>query len=388
MATKIVTGNPVIIYDAKDGSPVAFTGVKEIVQPGSGNASGTNIRPIETFANDIVTVTITDGSSSNNYNILLNSAGDGVCQGTLDLLTGEITITHRVLTLTGTEIWSKYNSTSYEFTYYISGIHFKDYVGNIYLASAAEYASDKLSICSHARIYQNVATTIKWRFSIGLTSNNNPLLYFTPTPDITSVDLWKTYLAEQYQAGTPVQITYPLAVPETYTLIAPSISLFNGYNNISSNLDDLTLEYTEKTFNVNVPQLFTASPSNPYADDRVTLTYSGDIEPQTVVATGVDTMTNIPLTKTGDKTWSFTMPFEDVDITVDYKPYVNIELIQTTGGTVIADKTIAYEGDTVTITMTPDENYEPQSVKVTKDARDVTTAKVNDTTYTFVVHVQ
>lgn len=141
-------------------------------------------------------------------------------------------------------------------------------------------------------------------------------------------------------------------------------------------------------FNVVLPADFTCYPNSPYAEDNVVVANTGDFKAEEIIITGVDTGNIISVTKRSDNTWSFIMPYEDVTVTVNYVRYAIIELIQAIGGTVTADKTIAYDGDTVTLTMTPDENYEPQSVKVTKDARDVTTTKVNDTTYTFVVHVQ
>lgn len=372
MPTKTVTGNPITIYDALAGNAVSFSAVLEYVQSGSGDPSPTNVRPI--IGLDGVEINITGADSqTSHYYVTLSAVAGTVYGGTLDITTGLLNVTHVSYNFIGTETWGSNGSGNS--LYYSTVI-----TDNINFVSRS-------GIFSHFKSISIAGTTTIG----GLVYESANMLRIAIRPDLSlypNVADFKNWLISQNGAGTPLQVVYTLATPISYNVLATDIPLKDGYNNITSNAKTLTVEYSVKRFTVTVPELFTYSPTNPYAGDTVTLTYSGDIEPETLVAVGVDTMTNVPLTKTGDKTWTFTMPTEDVGVTVGYKPYAEIELNQTTGGVVSANKLIAYDGDVVTLTLTPSENYEPQSVKVTKDARDVDTTKVSDTTYTFVVHIQ
>lgn len=364
MPTKTATGNPIIIYDAAGGVVNSASVSLGYVQEGTGTPSLSNVRTIN--GNDLITVKVANQTDENNYAVTLSAVTGGVVYGgSLNLLTGELIVTH----------WS-FKPASVAANYWTDQ-------NTLWRFKLTDPPLNAPGVSQTIR-EESISNNLAW-------GNNTP-----ETFDITLANNFRIFrgnfsnLNEMLLAIADTVIVYPLETPLTFTVSQSALSLFSGYNNISSTGNSVILEvnYNEKSFTVTLPELFTYSPTNPYAGDTVTLTYSGDIEPETLVAVGVDTMTNVPLTKTGDKTWTFTMPTEDVGVTVGYKSYAEIELIQATGGIVSANKTIAYDGDTVTLTMTPSENYEPQSVKVTKDARDVETTKVSDTTYTFVVHIQ
>ena len=58
--------------------------------------------------------------------------------------------------------------------------------------------------------------------------------YFIPTDQtIDTADKWKTWLAEQYSAGTPVIVVYPLAEATTEQTTAQSLTTSEGTNTIS-----------------------------------------------------------------------------------------------------------------------------------------------------------
>lgn len=376
MPTKTVTGNPITIYDAAAGQPVSLIANIEYTQSGSGTPSPTNKRPITGLSALNVKVQGRTGTP-NNYNVDFTGVGGPIYKGSLNLTTGVLTVTHVGFTFTGSESNKKW---------YISGnksrlIYPAAENDRIYLAM---YPSNVVGdIVSNYLPAETEYNTYRWSMGVAMGINASQIFISAGIPFDTIQDG-----LDWIAAHGDLTCVAALATPVTYQLSPPQIALLSGYNNITSNAKTLTIEYNTKSFSVDVPQLFTYSPANPYAGDTVTLTYTGEIAIDTLVAVGVDTMTNIPLTKTGDKTWKFTMPTEDVGVTVGYKPYAEIELNQTTGGVVSANKLIAYDGDVVTLALTPAENYEPQSVKVTKDARDVDTTKVSDRTYTFVVHIQ
>lgn len=64
-----------------------------------------------------------------------------------------------------------------------------------------------------------------------------------------NTDAWKSYLAAQKAAGTPVTIAYKLASPTTFTAAgAKTITAKSGVNNITSNADSITVKYAEDTY--------------------------------------------------------------------------------------------------------------------------------------------
>jgi hypothetical protein len=57
-----------------------------------------------------------------------------------------------------------------------------------------------------------------------------------------TADEWKSYLAAQYAAGTPVQIAYKLATPEPFTATgAQPISSLSGVNTLMTDADSVTV---------------------------------------------------------------------------------------------------------------------------------------------------
>ena len=59
----------------------------------------------------------------------------------------------------------------------------------------------------------------------------------------TTVSGWVQYLAEQDEAGTPVQVAYFLATPITYHLTPTEVRTLLGTNNIWADTGDSAVEY-------------------------------------------------------------------------------------------------------------------------------------------------
>lgn len=59
-------------------------------------------------------------------------------------------------------------------------------------------------------------------------------LYFIDSTRAPDVETWKSYLAEQYAAGTPVKVYYVLAEPETESIDLPQIPTCNGMTTIDT----------------------------------------------------------------------------------------------------------------------------------------------------------
>lgn len=120
-----------------------------------------------------------------------------------------------------------------------------------------ETYTNVIGLCSHFDFYMWDDNTVpmpvnKFGFnknsSTGLTNGN-----VTFRPDLTvysTVDVWKQYLADQYTAGTPVTILYPLATPTMET--KGDISAFKTTNwwlpiTVEGSLSNLQISYNGMT---------------------------------------------------------------------------------------------------------------------------------------------
>lgn len=158
--------------------------------------------------------------------------GQTVYGGTLDWLTGVLTVDWAYKALDGTEAMS-YNANVNGSGYGRFGIG--DIVSGILPASSANLNL----ICSH---YKTDA------LPIGNNQTSNAISGYRDTATVyirddayTSTEAYKAYLSAQYAAGTPVQIAYKLATPTTIQLTPQQITALQGINNIWSNAGETTV---------------------------------------------------------------------------------------------------------------------------------------------------
>ena len=145
---------------------------------------------------------------------------------------GDVTVTRRtaVVELDGTEDWFSYG--------------YGDEVDDSILVAYMEFADADLgyqtSINSH---FENLNAAWRmntpWTYSDNQTDHNK--YFVVPKSQIADIAAWKSWLAAQKAAGTPVTIVYELAVPETEALTAISpITPKAGPVNIWTDADALT----------------------------------------------------------------------------------------------------------------------------------------------------
>ena len=65
--------------------------------------------------------------------------------------------------------------------------------------------------------------------------------------DFATVEAFRSYIANQYTAGTPVTISYKLATPLSYTLTPSQIRTLLGTNNVWADAGDVSVEYNADT---------------------------------------------------------------------------------------------------------------------------------------------
>lgn len=143
--------------------------------------------------------------------------GQTVYGGTIDWQTGAVTVKRIIKTFTGTETpttqtedgdWSRFN-------------YQQIVMGAIRPANTA--------ICTHYKRRTDISDSMN-TFEIH-TLSDYPIFRVDKSRWPT-VDAWKTYLAEQNTAGTPLQICYELATPQTIQLTAEEIKQLNGVNTL------------------------------------------------------------------------------------------------------------------------------------------------------------
>lgn len=215
-----VSGNPVVVKDALGGMgltecKVTFTPT----QAGTGTPSPDNIRPIS--GRDSVKVERQEDAQTTALTLPRTIYG-----GEVDAQTGGGKETWRLLTLTGQE-------KSHIFTTLF------------YLDLKAPGAYDyNTGTCSHYK-YRTYGAG-----AIGVTVGDVAAVVYGPVEkyEISEDGLtaWKSYLAAQYAAGTPVQIAYKLATPVPFTATGGAeIKALDGVNTLLLDGDTISATYTQ-----------------------------------------------------------------------------------------------------------------------------------------------
>ena len=143
--------------------------------------------------------------------------GQTVYGGTLDWTTGVLTVDRAMMEFNGAENWS------------ISSNNIMFMLQNIY-----GFGYDVPCISNHFK-------TIKYADgdSGGFGINITEVIRAYTTSMFTTVDAWKSYLAAQYAAGTPVQVVYRLATPTTIQLTPQEVAALEGLNTVFSDCGDV-----------------------------------------------------------------------------------------------------------------------------------------------------
>lgn len=137
--------------------------------------------------------------------------------GTMDAVTGKGAGTWKLVTLDGTEGWE-----------------IRDNTANTYFVYLPSLALD--GKCSHFANLVQVDGT-----AIGVYLNYTSTAIFVT--QYSSIDAWKSYLAAQAAAGTPVQVAYKLATPTPFTATgnAEIMPIPGETNTIMTDADSVTV---------------------------------------------------------------------------------------------------------------------------------------------------
>ena len=211
-----VSGNPVICHPVED-YPLSAVVSLEPKQAGSGDPSPENVRPISGYDS----VTVTQSKDEAQVKQITLTLPETIYGGTVDAVTGEGEKTWECIEFDGTE---KYSGNSQSFGYQIS---YK-------LSTLANVDERESSVCSHFK-YATSKVESFWVDSSGV------FVRFA-TNEFTSVEDWKSYLAAQYDAGTPVTFCYKPATPEPFQVIGnQALPAVAGLNTVYTDGDSLAV---------------------------------------------------------------------------------------------------------------------------------------------------
>lgn len=202
------TGNPVVCYPVA-GYPLGMKAKWEPVQEGSGTPSPENIRPIK--GRDSVTITRQEDNQ-----VITLTPPETVYGGEVDVA-GNGNENTKIITLDGNEL--KFSQANIYF--------------NLPFHSAPGVVKNGVVGCSHfnSRLF---GANENYEFCFMLASDIADLF--------ANVDDLNAYLADQYAAGTPVQIAYKLAEPVPFTATgAQPIPALAGANTVLTDADSVSV---------------------------------------------------------------------------------------------------------------------------------------------------
>lgn len=220
-----VTGNPIVLPEYKILVKLKTTFSPK--QAGTGEPSPENVRPISGYDS----VTVTQSKDEAQVNQITLTLPEAIYGGTVDAVTGEGEKTWEFVEFDGTENWYQ-NEAGY----------FLNNVVDIGPAGKRESISN---------IAVNSGYTINplpdGKFNTWSFINNRGWCGFSLS-FADSLDSWKSYLATQVSAGTPVQVAYKLATPESFKVSQVSIPSLRGENTLFTNGENMDIIYKKEFF--------------------------------------------------------------------------------------------------------------------------------------------
>lgn len=211
--TASATGNPAEFGDAADGIPIkALTVALEPSQPGSGDPSPSNVRPVTSRTGITLTV---NGSA---VTISWETEAGTVYGGTLDVATGLLTVDRVSKTISNAAQIARNNATQY-YVYASATPDIRPATGQSSVILSDKFAPAGASYATSGVCFLNNATI---RFNT-----------------FGSYDTVADMLAD---IG-PMQFVYPIAEPLTYQINAAEVRTMLGDNTIGADAGTVTVTY-------------------------------------------------------------------------------------------------------------------------------------------------
>lgn len=171
----------------------------------------------------------------NLYNITFPSEAGTVYGGTLDVTRSLLTVDRLYKSLDGTEGWALFSGAVADRSYFY-----------LVIGDSGSVVNDS-GICSHfmpVNITSN--TTVVGQKIVNSAANNARLLIRPKDAANATVDTFKTWLAGEAQAGTPVQICYKISNPIVYQLTPTQINALDNLTILTTDVNNITATYKAK----------------------------------------------------------------------------------------------------------------------------------------------
>ncbi len=198
-------------------------------QEGTGDPSPENVRPIVGW--DAVNIHQSNGDQDNTYTVQL---GQTIYGGTVDAVTGVGEKTWEFVEFDGTENWDITNSDTITTT-----TNFNTRATAERIPEAGK--SETTQVCNVAawKVF-NWSGDYPWTISGSQYSGN--IFISVPNEIASTAEQWKSYLAHQASAGTPVQVAYKLATPQPIQATgSQSLPALPGTNTVYTDADSVTV---------------------------------------------------------------------------------------------------------------------------------------------------
>ena len=223
---KTVSGNPITLTDAIAGNALEASAEIVASQSGSGTPSPTNVRPISGFSS----VTITREDAQGQTATVTVALGSTVYGGSLNLTTGELTITHaykQIVKTTSAFYREKVGTNTSLFAWDMG----TDYHGVSHGdAVVPDIISNYLPKTSAGGLWSTDAS--------GITTRNDGNRIWLRIQGCTTVSEIETYTD-----NNALYACWELATPTTTTLTAAQLALVKGYNQLSCNSGEMEITY-------------------------------------------------------------------------------------------------------------------------------------------------
>lgn len=223
---KTATGNPITLTDAVAGNALEVSAEIVASQSGSGTPSPTNIRPISGFSSIIITREDAQGHTAT----VTVALGQTVCGGTLDLTSGELTVTHAYKQI------NKAGSSFYQEKVGTNATLFAWDMGNAYHgvthgdAVVPDIISNYLPKTSAGGIWSTDAS--------GITTKNDGTRIWLRIQGCTTASEIETYTN-----NNALYACWELETPVTTTLTAAQLALVKGQNTLTCNSGNMEITY-------------------------------------------------------------------------------------------------------------------------------------------------
>ena len=180
------------------------------------------------------------------YTVSFGSAGT-VYGGTLDVVSGQLTVTYKSFTFDGTQAVTDRISSQNRVYYQISDM------------ATGSFYSDNNVMCNRLEKVASVSSdaTAPPAIVIGY---NSKYVYIQGVKNIGGANITDLASLNTWVSANNIVITYPLATPLTYQLTPTQILLMLGNNYLWGNITDISVEYGNGGFYLNNPTLFDSKP--------------------------------------------------------------------------------------------------------------------------------